>query len=244
MRKILKQVTVTGADDSIDYYSLYSISKKYPFVEWGILLSKNSEGYNRFPTWKWIERLITEKHPTVNLSGHLCGSWVRDIINGGNIFLDTHRELTYGFNRFQLNFHGELLNALYPERYIKSLQYLTYIKHQQIIFQADGVNQKLYNLARSIYGQQNGINAVMLYDLSGGNGVLPDKWQEPIGGYCGYAGGLSPENLKENLDKLCDIVGDTPIWVDAETHLRSNNDKQFDLDKVVKFLEIAKPYVL
>ncbi len=53
--KFIKQVTVTGADDSINYYRLFELSEKYPFVEWGLLLSKNSEGYPRFPTWNWIE---------------------------------------------------------------------------------------------------------------------------------------------------------------------------------------------
>jgi hypothetical protein len=46
----LKQVTITGADDSINYHKLFDISHQFPFVEWEILLSKNSEGYPRFPT--------------------------------------------------------------------------------------------------------------------------------------------------------------------------------------------------
>jgi hypothetical protein len=38
-------------------------------------------------------------------------------------------------------------------------------------------------------------------------------------------------------------MGDTPFWIDAETHLRSDGDRQFDLAKVRRFLEAAKPYV-
>jgi hypothetical protein len=249
MRKILKQVTVTGADNSIDYHDLFELSIKYPFVEWGILLSKNSEGFNRFPTWDWIEGLITEKPPIVKLSGHLCGAWVRDIIKGGTLFLDTHRELSYGFKRFQLNFHGELQTVTEPDKYIWALRYLTSIYIQKIIYQMDGVNNRLYSLARSLYGKQMGLDAVALHDVSGGNGILPDKWPQPMGDYCGYAGGLSPDNLADQLKLISERITNKdgsiyPIWIDAETHLRSKNDKQFDLDKVVKFLEIAQPYMI
>ena len=239
----LKQVTITGADNSIDYNDLFKITKDYPFVEWGILLSKNSEGYSRFPTWDWIEGLITEKPPGVNLSGHLCGSWVRNIVGGGLEFINAKRDLAYGFGRYQLNFHGNRHGLSNPEAFIKALFHLTALYHQQIIFQWDGVNEILYHKARSIYGQQSSIEAVVLYDVSGGTGVLPEKWPEPMGDYCGYAGGLSPENLQSQLAKLKPIVKENPIWIDAETHLRSECDKQFDLAKVVRFLEFAKIYM-
>ena len=36
----------------------------------------------------------------------------------------------------------------------------------------------------------------------------------------------------------------TNIWIDAETKLRSNNDRVFNLDKVELFLMNAKPYVI
>jgi hypothetical protein len=249
MERFLKQVTITGADESIDYHVIYELSYKYPFVEWGILLSKNSEGYNRFPKWKWIEGLITEAPPSINLSGHLCGSWVRDIINGGNMFLEKHRELSYGFKRFQLNFHGQLNIPLNPDKYIQSLVFLTGINNQQIIYQMDGVNKQAYNYACSQYGRQSGLNAVALHDMSGGCGVLPNIWPQPTGDYCGYAGGLSPNNLTEQLELIYSKILNTdgtiyPIWIDAETNLRSYNDTQFDLDKVVKFLEVASLYVI
>ncbi len=240
----LKQVTITGADNSIDYNDLFKITREYPFVEWGILLSKNSEGYSRFPTWDWIEGLLTEKPPGVHLSGHLCGAWVRDIVGGGLEFITAKRALSYGFGRYQLNFHANPHGLSNPEAFITALFHLTGVYHQQIIFQWDGVNELLYRKARSLYGQSSGIDAAVLYDISGGAGTLPEEWPEPIGGYCGYAGGLSPDNLQEQLKKLEPIVKEYPIWIDAETHLRSKNDKQFDLVKVIRFLEVAKTWVM
>ena len=88
------------------------------------------------------------------------------------------------------------------------------------------------------------IFAVPLFDLSGGAGILPESWPKAKGEYCGYAGGLSPENLEEQLEKIkCVVDEDQKIWIDVETHVRSSDDKQFDLDKVRKFLEISKRYV-
>jgi len=61
--------------------------------------------------------------------------------------------------------------------------------------------------------------------------------------YHGYAGGLGPENLAEQLPLIGQAAGDCRIWVDMESRVRSDNDRQFDLAKVRKCLEIAKPFI-
>lgn len=252
-KKFLKQVTVTGADDSVNYYDLYDISRQFSFVEWGVLLSKNSEGYPRFPTLKWLEGFMNEEPLGVHVSGHLCGTWVRDLVSGGSQFLsdyylnDTRRDLFYRFERLQLNFHGTK-HILSLESFARKLGLLTVIGKQQVVFQMDGVNDDIYYYIISL-GKNSGINAVALFDLSGGQGELPKEWQGHLGDYCGYAGGLSSDNLVEQLGKIEKKItpegkNPYPIWIDAETHLRSPDNLKFDLGKVVKFLEIAKPYVI
>jgi phosphoribosylanthranilate isomerase len=249
MKKFIRQVTCTGADDSTNYHRLFELSEKYPFVEWGILLSKNSEGYPRFPRWNWIEGFLSEKPPYVKCSGHLCGTWVKDIISGGTMFLDAHPELAKEFNRFQLNFHGQSHYPHYVEKYLDSLKFLTGLENRQIIFQMDGVNKSAYHFARSNYGRQKGLYAVALHDISGGSGILPEDWPLPMGDYCGYAGGLSPDNLEEQLNliekRIRNLDGSLyPIWIDAETHLRPSDNSTFDLVLVERFLKTAKRYVL
>ena len=54
MRKFVTKVTVTGADDSVDVDGLIDLSKEFPFVEFGILLSKSSAGSARFPSGLWL----------------------------------------------------------------------------------------------------------------------------------------------------------------------------------------------
>lgn len=236
MKQFIKQVTVTGADDSIHPDTLLGLSVVYPFLEFGILVSKNNVGSPRFPSRHWLEELRKAKLYGVNLSMHLCGSWVRSLCLGDGVIFKNWISAYFGmFNRIQLNFHGQHHRIGAGFKFIGALRGL----NLPIIFQLDGENNHLYKFACD-----NGIRAYPLYDLSGGAGVLPSNWFKPQGSYCGYAGGLSPGNLQRQLGKLSSIVGNTPIWIDSETHLRSNNGQQFDIDKVVHFLEIAKPYIV
>jgi phosphoribosylanthranilate isomerase len=102
----------------------------------------------------------------------------------------------------------------------------------------DDVNNDILDVAK-----EAGVNAAPLFDLSGGAGVLPENW--PVAnGYCGYAGGLSPENVQGQLELIEQVAGDGPIWIDVETHVRSEDDKIFDLDKVRAFIENVLPWVM
>ncbi len=236
--KFLKQVTLTGADDSIQPEELFKLHKLYPFVEFGILFSKSSEGNYRFPSRIWLNHLyeLYSKDSSLNLSMHLCGKWVRDLCQGLDTFVWDNKSILGMFTRLQLNFHTypHLINNLFIPNLKSNKGNI-----KQYVFQLDGKNHNIYQDAVS-----NGVNAVPLYDLSGGNGVLPKQWDSPIGNYCGYAGGLSPSNLQEQLIKIEQVIGDNPIWIDAETHVRSLDNKKFDLIKVTDFLKIAKPYVI
>ena len=103
----------------------------------------------------------------------------------------------------------------------------------------DGVNEKIFYSLDAKWG----IAAFPLFDQSGGTGLLPGEWpKQPPNQYCGYAGGLSPDNLQQEMEKISKVATGT-IWIDAETLLRSENDKVFDLEKVRRFLEAAKPWI-
>ena len=249
MAKFITKVTVTGADDTTDIAELLAIAEQYPFVEFGILLSRKQMGAARFPSAKWLDMLAqaTLTRPWIHMAGHICGSWVREILTGKfpkSEFVAIHRYFDLLFDRFQLNTHAE------PHSYdFESLQFLINnfaFGGQKFIIQNDGVNSELLKLSM----------IQTLFDLSHGAGLLPSEWPKPIPGIeCGYAGGLSPDNVVEQIQKIETIIGDNAIWIDAETHLRSNNTNYqldareephvnyFDLIKVRKFLEAAKPYV-
>jgi hypothetical protein len=236
----IRCVTITGADHSITPSSLIAISRGYPFVEWGILLSKSQEGSNRFPGRPWMNRFaqLTQDHSLdepIYTSGHLCGQWLRDYLRGDATC--PHFDLGI-FDRIQLNFHGQLQAVNYTRFLLNTLQ--GSIKSgRSVIFQRDGVNDALLNRV-----MLDDVIVQTLFDLSHGAGLCPEAWPLPIEDvFCGYAGGLGPDNLKEELEKLEAVVGDREIWIDMETKVRSGHDRIFDLAKVIECLEIASPWV-
>jgi len=223
--------TITGADDSVSVKELNEISKDFPFVEWGILMSANArDGIPRFPSDAWQGELAREGKG-LNLSAHVCGQWVRAIARGG--MPENFWRHAFRFPRVQLNFHGQT-HEFSPEFYVK-MKRLT----QQIIFQIDDVNNAVFQEALRL-----GVNAVPIFDLSHGAGILPAAWPKPVPGVlCTYAGGLGPENLKDQLKRIEDVVGDQTICIDMETRVRSADDKALNLGKVRACLMIAADYV-
>ena len=241
-KKILQLVTVTGADDSINPGDLCGIAEQYPYVEFGILLSDKyslKNGAGRFPSLMWLNHLVAvARRSKLHLCGHICGRWTREALKGQFVDLDTVAPgLQSIFQRFQLNTHAvphtsdvAAVGANLVELSKRS---------QSCIFQLDGVNGE--TLAQSLMGHSN---IAGLFDLSHGAGILPKTWPPPIPGiFCGYAGGLFPHNLSEQLVKIEALVGDTPIWIDAETGVRTDDDRRFDFKRVKTFLEKAKPWV-
>jgi len=236
-RRFINAVTVTGADDSIRPEELVSIEADFPFVEFGILLSKKQQGSKRFPSRQWLEELYTLwRQEKLTLSGHICGKWVRELCLGNPDFFHEFGYIETMFQRLQLNFHAEH-HPFDAERLSKIFRQWSACR--SIIFQMDGTNPKIFH---SMYGRWN-IYVFPLYDLSGGAGLLPDKWPKQTNIYSGYAGGLSPRNLEKQLEKIS-AVAPGLIWIDAETLLRSKKDRLFDLEKVRQFLKIAKPWTL
>lgn len=230
----IKTVTVTGADDSVTVSKLAEIAEEFPFVEFGILLSKKAIGRSRFPAEEWLNA-VRKLPPSVRLSGHICGRWVQEILMGN--WPDEDFEHLLGSNylrrysRFQLNTHG------------KRHDWSTRLFHipedvVEIIYQKDDQHDDL--LRSSMEHARWKVST--LFDMSHGAGVLPEDWPSILEGvYCGYAGGLSPENVAGQCDKIERIVGDAEIWVDAETHLREP-ESHFDLKKVREFLRGASKW--
>ena len=242
MRQFLNRVTVTGADESIDPIQLRMIQEDYPFVEWGILVSEHKTmkgGCARFPPPRWLAKL----DPTLglSLSVHLCGSWVRRVCQADFSWLT--KPENYGIalliteaDRVQLNFHSYVHKIKDVRELAKQLN--VWWPHAQIICQVDGVNDEIVS-----HLHDEGANVAALYDKSGGAGKLPAAWKHPLKGiYCGYAGGLSPENVMDQLDEI-GKVAEAPSWIDAETHLRAEDDRRFAVEKVMKFIAGAALWV-
>lgn len=237
----LDRVTITGADDSITPGALFSLSSRFPFVEWGILFSRAHTGGPRFPSISWINALQTEvrrRAVPMKLSLHLCGNVVRQLLLGNDELTASMRD---EFDRVQLNFHAERTPCA-PDDFYRALH--DFGGHRQFIFQLDGALGNKHLQSVLLLNEANKVDAVPLYDISGGAGVLPESWPKPIPGlYMGYAGGLGPDNLAEQLPLIAAAAGDARFWIDMETRVRSNSNQQFDLEKVEECLTICSPFV-
>jgi len=237
----LDRVTITGADNSVTPAELAEISREFQFVEWGILVSSSKQGSPRFPSLEWLAHLydMMIENPHVILSFHVCGRWVREICAGNwtPLFTNTGPVLDFA-RRIQLNFHGYLHEV--TGTFVDAAKDRADEHGWQIIFQCDGVNDFL--VSNAIDGS---LDAVPLYDKSGGAGILPDSWPPAMRGvYSGYAGGLGPENLAAELHAIAEAANDNRFWVDMETKVRSLDDQRFDLDSVRSCLQVAQSHVL
>jgi len=235
---MLNRVTVTGADDSTPLGWLDRVGCKYPWVEWGILLSETSRGGPRFPSREWLDRLsnmpLTE-HNELDFSAHLCGAWVRRAIKGDWGFVEQIGPAWHLFDRVQLNFHA-YTHLVDPEPFHESLRQLG----KQAIFQVDGCNDHLVS-----HAYDAGCDVAALYDKSGGAGILPDTWPSPMAGiYSGYAGGLGAGNVGAELSKIEKVLmHEESVWIDAETRLRVSDNSSLNETCVLEFLEGASPWI-
>lgn len=260
----IQRVTITGADDRTKHSDLIEISKKYPFVEWGILFSptRNITGEPRYPTLDWVKKLMkATKDLNMQFSAHLCGGYTKELLDTGSNDLAIENLESVGdmFKRAQLNFNAS--------KHTVSPQFYNFLKTHtseiDFIIQANNAN---HGVCGKIIDMK--IPVHFLYDGSGGRGITPTTWKQPIPNhFTGYSGGLAVYNLKDNLDLISkeadfDFLLNNPghhkdgyktvpteIWIDTETGVRTSvsnkaGDDILDIKKVEGFLKIASMYRL
>jgi len=240
----INKITITGADDRTKISDLVQLQKDYPFVEWGILFSKE-QGRPRYPSLEWIAELQEAKLPA--LSAHLCGQFSRDIMQSGNERFFTEPQFCAGqFKRIQLNYN--FTNTPFDLKYLEEIVEKRW--EYAFILQYNKSNSKTVETVMKTMTFQN---IHVLYDASGGRGREIEVIPQPFDFfYTGYSGGLSPSNIEQVCEKVKALNAkddqlfgpNNPlpwVWLDMESGVRT--DDVFDLDKIKKVLEIAAKYV-
>lgn len=239
----LKYVTLTGADDTVKQEQLIALSKRYPFVEWAILFSQSKSGVSRYPSHDWADQLVSSTNLGCNFSAHLCGKWVDDVMAGEVTFFRDEKYDDF-FQRYQLNMgESRLKSALESLKVINAVDRV----NKPVIFGGnyEGIDANT-TLTTMMFHRQ----IFPLFDASGGKGIKAKTWPKPFVSeydtplFCGYAGGLKPETLAEELKKIEDVVGDECIWIDMESGLRTKSGKKdiFDLEKCEQVLQVAEAW--
>jgi len=222
---MLKAVTFTGADNNTNIDNINNIKNTNPLVEFAVLHNITSQGSSKFPDFWWMTQFV---NININRAIHLCGKTCYEFINGN---LPKNYFIAYcnrsNFSRIQLNFNNKFIDFSHRQKiYTLSQQY-------HLVLQYNKGNKFLCDSLIDM-----GAEVDFLFDSSGGRGILNKQWPEPIKGhYCGYAGGLNPDNVLEEVKKISEICP-YDYWIDMESGVRTND--RFDLDKVNQICQILK----
>lgn len=244
---LLDTVTITGADDSVSPADLVQAVAKYPLAEIGILVGGNP-GTPRFPTPTWLSSLLDAiKGTPVRTSAHLCYDWARTFLT------EVVEAVPYNslWNRIQVNTGGVLHDVRLHNLRMNLNTFCS--RGVQVVFQGDGVNDEVFDWAHDCWDSCADDGRVgILYDRSQGN--RRREWRVPLKqSYCGYAGGLSSENVSTELCSLNETInvaiscGSQPAvgrryWVEFE--VRSEDGQRFDLGRAEAVLKAATDYNL
>lgn len=181
------------------------LSAMYP-IEWGVLFSSKRQGIeNRYPPLKFIIDLVMEYR--LAFSAHLCGADARSVIEHSR------------------SHHDELIATAFIRAQINTSD-----PHVQPSLVGHWANRRGVRAILQCRGPFPAIKAVdVLFDASGGRGILPGDWPEAHSEtFCGYAGGLSPDNVAAAVDVIKTRA--RHYWIDMESGVRDENDR-FSLDK-------------
>ena len=222
----LTHITFTGVDDVTDLHRLVDIQKKYPKVEFGVLVSRKwkENGQRYLSPFKAREL----RGLGLRLSAHLCGSMARDVLHmGGFSNTDDFPEIIDIFSRVQLN----VSNYDEPEN---MSPYILPGPLQEIIIQ-QAFNHNTFMLCRIASGDCISI----LLDESGGKGIeAPFRMPSYLHNvHVGFAGGINPDNVVAKVQEITSLPHINRFWIDMESGVRTND--RFDLDKVEQVCELV-----
>lgn len=237
----LKIITCSGANEHTLIEPLVSLLAAYPRAELGIQVSGKKAAFSTARYW-WIEKLFSvskEVDFPLHIALHVNSDWVEDFCQG---FI--HDELKrwlefYNFKtgnpfiqRVQLNFKIGREKTPDLEKMLQAIKR----PRQRFIFSYCEENAAFI---QQVY--ETGMKFDLLCDASYGEGILAEKYIPPVFPDIlqGYAGGLSPENVEEQLEKINKVI---PIgrrfFIDAEGKLKGP-DGHLSLQKCEDYLRIA-----
>lgn len=234
----LTTVTISGVDASIALDDLLTLSREFPFVEWGVLLSQAAGAHPKYPDHDWVDGLCHfARSNAMALSGHVCGAWTRELLSGAW----PQPLQRFFFNRLQLNISTMPAEAIQPERWIPLLapgcEIIVQFNHLKPRFDPVTLVKKLERANHA---------ASVLFDASGGRGIETKAWPAPLDlPKMGYAGGLHPHNIRAQLAQLMLVTAGNPctLWIDMESGVRTTDGLHLDLARVRRCLEVAAGFV-
>ena len=239
----LRYITCSDPREDIPVESMLNFTEKYPIAEIGVQAHPGPMSFNEH-RHRWFNQIVNnaQNMPTPpNIALHINYTWCDYMCEGLVPYeLDWWLRITNSYTNKPVIKRIQLNIGDYSDKFdIKKLTALMEKhKNQEFIFPWNkGVAKKIEML------KQTGAKFSLLFDGSYGAGIEPNAWYAPVYKDVpnGYAGGLGPDNVAKNLDKINEILPKNyETWIDAEGKLR---DKQttgsFTLELAEKYLQNA-----
>ena len=172
-------ITFTGVDAETDPADLVRLADDYP-VEFGLLFSPKRQGIEpRYPAMQVINWMAEEL--PLRWAAHLCGGDARAVIESGASPHDGM--LKRHFQRAQINTADPMV--------------------QPSLIGNWAAQQNLRAILQCRGSFPHVASVDVLYDASGGRGIVPRAWPEATHTtFCGFAGGIGPHNAVESVIQI------------------------------------------
>ena len=237
-------LSFTGADDSTNVSEMFHATRYINSLgfetEWGVLFHPEKEGWPRTPGYRKRMEICS----SLPAAAHLCGKFLFDTLKqsgwqyswyGKRLLaeLKNYERIQVNINARRREYETEDVLRIY-EALFDNLD-----RNQSIIMQwhEDAVSdiELAVNGNTSIRIARRRRNIHFLIDGSRGKGKTPEKWNtvsdDVKAGYSHYqtlqdkpvvmmAGGLSAQNVVEQIARFTADTGDAPAGVDLESSLR------------------------
>ena len=236
---LLKTIVCSGVNEKNKIDEAVDFLKKYPNVEFGVQCSPKKAGFGT-ERFDWLEALTTaldEAQINGRVALHLNEGFAVSFADG--IVPDEVSSIlskTSAIGRLQLNF--KLGREVFENgRIAPNLS-----KLQSAIEQVDGhkliMSASKANLPLIAKMHHRKMKFDALFDDSFGEGLLPKSRQEPLFDdvFQGYAGGISPENVACELEKIAKVATGA-VFIDAEGKLKDTG--VFSIEKAEQYVQNA-----
>ena len=232
---MIEIITFTGVDAGVPLTpkgKLADIARRYPQAEFGILVGSQT-GMNAdhgiFPSLAFINSFKQYcRRKNIRAAVHLCGAFARRVMGDGGP-PDLIYRLCQGFDRVQLNLHGDSFNSARVNVKVAAImKFAEKVECDRVILQ--------HRAAWDTVPVQHPA-VEYLFDLSEGSGIESFyQWPKPAPhlGRLGYAGGIGPYSIGRAVT-FADQHPEARLWFDMESQIRLGG--HFNLAAVLSVCE-------
>ncbi len=241
----LRYITCSDIREDVPVRDAIELLKINPKVELGIQAHGGAMNFGT-PCYQWLDQLLgvsANAQTPLNIAVHVNYDWCSQMVVGGHnidmwpaeikkLMLRKNKDGIPLIRRWQLNIGDGTRGIIAPGM----AQICVAFQNREFIFPYNAKNPVTAEIEKLALGR---IDFSLLYDSSYGAGISPSSWNGPVykNHPMGYAGGLGPDNVADNLEKIAMVCPPNyTAWIDAEGRLMKPGTRQFDIERASKYV--------